>query len=281
MIKSVEKILVTGASGFIGSFLCHHLLTKGFQVFGLYLTNPISNPKIISKTIDIRDKDSLNDYIVKNEINFIVHLAYKKGVEMEETIVTGTKNLVRACRKFNVGFLFMSTDIVFDGMTGNYSEEEKPNPIIDYGKCKYEAEKITRKINGYIIRTSLVFDSKSIEKMQEFTITSLKNNQETKLFVDEYRSPIEVRELTKGITAIINDQPADKIWHIAGPEKISRFDYGIMLAKHFGLNNSLIKPVSAKNSNRPLDTSLNSQKFYSKFFKVSNLKCFLSKEKHK
>ena len=274
----MQKILVTGASGFIGSFLCHYLLTEGFQVFGLYLTNPISNPEIISKTIDIRDKDSLNDYIVKNEINFIVHLAYKKGPEMEETIVIGTKNLVEACRKFNIGFLLMSTDIVFDGITGDYSEEIKPNPIIDYGKFKYEAEKITLEIDGYIIRTSLVFDSKSTEKMQEFTITSLKKNKETKLFVDEYRSPIEVRELVKGITAIIIDQPADKIWHIAGPEKISRFDYGVMLAKHFGLNNSLLKPISAKNFNRPLDTSLNCQKFYSKYFHIRNLESFLSEK---
>ncbi|MCK4667933.1 NAD-dependent epimerase/dehydratase family protein, partial [Candidatus Dependentiae bacterium] len=136
MIKPKEKILVTGASGFIGSFLCHYLLTEGFQVFGLYLTNPISNPEIISKTIDIRDKDSILDYIVKNEINFVVHLAYKKGREMEETIVNGTKNLAEICRKFNIGFLLMSTDIVFDGMTGDYSEEIKPKPIIDYGKFK-------------------------------------------------------------------------------------------------------------------------------------------------
>ena len=144
------------------------LITGGTGLFGkTFLNNNKKNKKfILSPTrheLDITDKIKTHDYLIKSEPRLIVHAAALVGIRecktnielCNKTNVEGTKNMVDYAKSSGARFVYISTDYIFDGEKGNYSETDKPNPITEYGKSKYAGEKLVRSLKNYlIIRTS-------------------------------------------------------------------------------------------------------------------------------
>lgn len=267
----IKKILVTGASGFLGGYLAGELLKKKYNVTGTFFRNSTALKHLNAVRINLINKQEVDILFNTNQFDFIFHLAYSKDVFMKSVIINGTEHIYMNALKNKVPMIFVSTDLVFNGESGNYNEKDTPEPIIDYGRFKLEAEKLLKNY-AYIVRTSLIFDSKRPDIMKNFTVNNLINNQPVNLFIDEFRSPIEVRDLIKGLIALMESKPEDKLWHIAGPQRISRYKFGAFLADRFMLNKDLINPSSIKSFEkpRPNDTSLDSQKFYSQFFPIPN-----------
>jgi UDP-galactopyranose mutase len=182
---------------------------------------------------------------------------------------------------------------LFRGVKSFYSEEDVTEPLNVYGKTKLESERVclANHKNTIIIRTNFFGWSPKEHKptFAEWILNNLKEEKEIKMFKDVFFTPIEVSALAKAITRVF-DSDYCGILNIAGKERISKYEFGIRLAKTFGFNSSLICPTSINDFNfkapRQPDLSLSVKKFEDLFSNTlpdfnTSLKKFKSDEKTK
>src|SRR5439155_7646782 len=165
----------------------------------------------------------------------------------------------------DIPFIFISSDMVFDGETGNYDESAPTNPIGVYAETKMEAEKIILANPCHtVIRTSLnvgkspTGDRAFNEQLQR----AWQRGEKLRLFTDEFRCPVPAEVTARAIWELASlDQPA--LYHVAGAERLSRWQIGQLLASRWPELNPRIEPGSRKEYSgapRPEDTSLNCAK---------------------
>ena len=164
-----------------------------------------------------------------------------------------------------IQFVFFSTDLVFDGRKGNYVETDKTNPLHVYGETKVAAEEIVLKnprhlvvrtsLNGGVSRAGNAFD----EQLRRSLPSA---GQGMTLFTDEFRCPIPAVETARAVWELTGKNGAG-IFHVAGAEKLSRFQIGQLLVQRWPEIKTEIKSGSAKEfvgPPRALDTSLDISK---------------------
>lgn len=165
----------------------------------------------------------------------------------------------------NIPFIFFSTDLVFDGKIGNYDESATINPLSAYAKTKAEAERIVLANPKHIVlRTSLNFghsptgDRAFNEQMRQ----AVERGETLKLFTDEFRCPIPAIATARAVWELAaRNQPG--LYHLAGSERLSRWQIGQLLAKHYFKSDAKMEPSSIKDFRglpRSPDTSLNCAK---------------------
>lgn len=222
------KIFLTGGSGILGK----ELIKISYQ-YGIEFFAPSSDE------CDITDLDCVMSQISKFDGNIILHAAAitdTAGVEKDPKLawdvnVMGTINILKACNKFNKKMVFISTDYVFDGKTGNYKINDPLNPIGKYAKTKTAAELIVRTYkNSLVIRTSFFGYNFPYEKA----------------FIDQWSSKDYVDIIAP---MVISETMNNKgIVHV-GSNRRSLYE----IAKS---RNSKIKPRSMGDLKLPKDTSL-------------------------
>jgi len=281
----MNKILITGANGFIGRYLFRQL-SKTNNVIGIDISS--SNVPDIVK-IDISNVSILNEFIYHGEPDIIIHTGAIKSLEECEgnrslswkTNVNSTEVIANYANKHNKKVIYISSDVVFDGETGNYKENDFPCPINWYGATKVASENILRRISNYAIcRTALVFGQIDID-YQQLLAEEIKNEvlKNQTLFVhyaisrlsanlplfttDEYQcNPTPINVLSKMIEKIITLDSIG-IFHTAGSDQISRKEFVYKIANKFGLDSSLIKINDSKISSiRPKNITLNTESTY-------------------
>ena len=267
-----KKLLVTGASGLVGYHLIR--LANDRIVYGLSNKHHINFPEAIDVNCDIRDYISLGNLIEDIEPDGIIHLAaisdanYCQQNEKEsyEVNVEATKNLAGICSDYNIPFTFSSTDLVFDGQKGNYKEDDAKNPVSIYGEQKATAEDEVLRIypNSCVVRLPLMFgnfEATPSNYLKNF-LAQLKRGEKVNLFYDEYRSVCGAKSIASDILQLFEKNSG--IIHLAGPERVSRYDFGLKIAKAFSLDDSLLKSCSQKDikmsAPRPADVSLDISK---------------------
>ena len=161
-----------------------------------------------------------------------------------------------------IPFVFFSTDLVFDGRKGNYTETDAANPLHVYGETKLAAEEIILKnARHLVLRTSLNGGvSPAGRAFNEQLRRSLQQaGQGMKLFTDEFRCPIPAIETARAVWELVN-QNCTGLYHVAGAEKLSRYQIGEVLVKHWPEVPAKIEAALAGDFAGPpraLDTSLN------------------------
>jgi len=256
MAENFPSILITGGSGYIGRNLIKKS-TKKFYVSWTYFRNKVRGITGKSFLLDIRDSQSVRSLIYRIKPRVIYDLAYDRN-DLYESIIIGTRNILNACNGMNIKILFLSTDSVFDGKRSWYREEDIPHPIFDYGRMKYEAENSVLECGGVIIRTSLVYGFKPLDPRTEGLLSGLKRSHFLYgYFTDEYRCPIFVDDLCESLLELPHIS-TPQILHIAGSERISRYNFAVRLAKCFGFDGRTIPAGSLEGSGmiRPKDVSL-------------------------
>jgi dTDP-4-dehydrorhamnose reductase len=221
-------------------------------------------------TLDIAQKGNTTEAILKLRPRVVVHAAAETNVDLCETDheharsinVDGTANVAEACHKAVAKLLFISTDYVFDGVKGNYSETDQPNPISYYGLTKLEAEHIvrTKLPNALIMRTSVLYGWHPTKlNFATWVIKELREHRTIKVAKDHINSPTLADNLARAIWAAIG-RGSEGLLHVAGGERISRFDFACRIAKVFNLDENLLVPVEMRElswaARRPRDSSL-------------------------
>jgi dTDP-4-dehydrorhamnose reductase len=259
--------VVTGSSGLLGRRLMG-VLRDDHEVVGIDRYVPEGQKDMI---VDITQKERTMESIVRSVPDVVVHTAAQTDVDRCETErdharrinVEGTANIADACSKVGAKLILVSTDYVFDGKKGNYVETDEPNPISYYGLTKLEAERIVASTasNSLIIRTSVLYGWHPTKlNFATWILKGLRERQTIKVVNDHINSPTFADNLAEAIQKAIEPN-TEGILHIAGNERISRFDFARRIAKRFDLDESLLLPVQMKDLNwiarRPRDSSLN------------------------
>ncbi|HUR67253.1 MAG TPA: SDR family oxidoreductase [Chitinophagaceae bacterium] len=272
------NILVTGANGFVGQYLVKHLLYKGHSVtatgkgparssFSLNNTNYIS--------MDFSDPAEVNKILALVNPSVIVHagaMSKPNDCEIQRDLawkinVNGTQNLLEAAARVKSFFIFISTDFVFDGEKGMYSEPDETNPVNYYGQTKLAAEGLVRsyEYDWSIVRTILVYGKPVRGSSNILTLirSKLQNEESYNVVNDQFRTPTYVEDLVEGITAII-EKKAKGIFHISGEEIMTPYEMACRMADHFGYDKKLLKEVNAsvfpEPARRPPCTGFNIEK---------------------
>jgi dTDP-4-dehydrorhamnose reductase len=271
----VDTVFVTGGSGLLGSNLSLYL-ADNFSVHSVVLKHNViyKNPNIAELTIDLLDRPHLLETVVAIKPTYIVHTAAltdvdyceKNPVEAYRANVEATHNVLTAAEAAGSKVVFVSTDSVFDGSKGMYTETDTPNPVNYYAYTKLQAEKAIAKSAGShaIVRTNIYgWNVQEKFSLAEWMLKTLKEEKTLTLFSDVFYSPILVNNLSAVLAEILQKNICG-IFHAAGSERCSKLEFGYLLAKVFNLNSDLIAPITVNEkkfaAKRPLDTSLNIQK---------------------
>ena len=276
-----RKILITGAEGQLGLAL-HQKLWDKFDVFPTDKIISKSRYSRSSKALDITDRSDVKTTI--NEINpdIIINCAAFTDVDGSErnknqahmVNVVGLQNLIHAS-DHNTYFVQISSDYVFDGDAGPYSEEDHTFPINYYGKTKLEAENILRgsRRKYLIIRTNVLYSEGLIFRTNFFSwvYKSLVNKKSISVVNDQISNPTYVPHLVEVIflCIILN---TEGIYHYGSDDYLSRYEFAIIIAEVFGFDKSLILPIDTKSlldkvksytAERPVNSGLKADKIES------------------
>ncbi len=270
------KILITGANGLIGRKTIRLLIKKKeHQIFATSQKRVQFGPDVNFFTVNLVYSD-VNKLIETIRPDVLIHCAAMASPDACEVDryssskinVEATVRLATACRDYGTHMIFISSDFVFDGKKGDYTEEDSTSPVSYYGETKVEAEKSILELNigATIVRTALVFgcdEHLSRPNIALKVIDHLKNGKPYKLPFDQFRTPTNAEELADALIKLA-EKRVGGIFHISGDEKISVFDFAKQIAKVFGYDDSLLLSTStlelAEAARRPLDSSLNISK---------------------
>ncbi len=269
--KKMPKLLVTGASGLLGNWIVI-LAEHDFQVTPTDILEPLHPNSVKS---DITDSESVRHLFLNLKPDAVIHTASETNVDRCETErerawkinVQGTRNIAEACLETGAKLICISTDYVFDGEKGLYDEEDSPNPIDFYGLTKLEGEKHAAKRLGNcaILRTSVLYGRHPWKQdFVTWVVTKLKQNQEITVVDDHFNSPTLAENLAEVALEVLK-LDLQGVFHTAGSQRISRYDFARKIAETFKLDPSLIKPIKMNElkvwiAKRPRDSSLNIEK---------------------
>jgi dTDP-4-dehydrorhamnose reductase len=248
------KVLLLGSTGHLGRLLTDAL--TGHSVRALSRSE-----------LDIRDRAAVDRAVGASDAEGVILAAGMANADTCEdrpgdayaVNVDGARYVAWAARGRR--FIHFSTDHIFDGKTGPYSEEDPPAPLSVYGRTKLESERIVRTIHpgSLVVRTSLVFSAVGrsfLSALREGTATVPCWTDQIGTYTygpDLARATVELLEI--GQTGL---------WHVAGPDLFTRHEFALQVASAFHLDPSRFRPVSIHEAPprapRPLRAGLRSDR---------------------
>lgn len=250
------KILITGGSGLLGQYL-NLSLSETHEILTVYNSNAGNCNYFKSVKIDLRNFSELKKIIFDFQPDVIIHSAAITSALLDgsytlndyyQNNVIVTKNLAEISSQIKARMIYISTDLVYDGNRGSYlSENSKLNPASPYAESKLIGEeKVKDNTDDFVIlRLALLigFGLNHSRSHYQQVFENLKANKPVNLFVDQFRSPISLKEASKTIKKIIKlNIPAD-IYNLGGKDRLSRFSLGELLADKFNFDKSLLIPT--------------------------------------
>lgn len=275
-----QRLLVTGASGFLGWNLCQQAQTS-WDVYGTYFSHEVKIPGAILSQTDLKDFGSLDRLFRDIQPDAVIHTAAASKPDFCQTHqneslainVTVAVNIARLCGERNIPCAFTSTDLVFDGKDPFYKESDPVSPINYYGEHKAIAEQKMSEIYPAIAicRMPLMFGAPSpvSPSFLQGMVCNLAAGKEINLFTDEFRTPASATTASQGLLLAV-EQQVQGILHLGGKERISRYDFGLLIADILQIPTDsikdLIKPGKQTDvvavAPRSPDTSLDSSKAF-------------------
>ena len=267
------KLLVLGGSGLIGNALLKNYKNE-FDILTTFYKNHISIKNVRSFQYSFpNDLNNLRELLEKEKPDVLVNTMGYSNIDFcelnksdtEMLHVEVTEKICKLCENIGTKQIFISSDYVFDGEKGNYSEDDVPNPVNYYGLSKLKAEQLILKnpINT-VIRTSVIYDWDYRARFFNSVIKNLQNNQEINATTDVYNSVTFLDNLVESIFKVITLNQ-NGIFHVVDSACVNRFEFAEMIAKIFRLDKNLIKTVSVQDepkniAKRPKNACLNNSK---------------------
>lgn len=269
----MTRILVTGASGLLGANLAI-ALAGDHEVYGLFYTHPLPLPGVIPAACDLRDRSGLMALVAGIAPEVVFHAAAMTNVDACENNpstawainVEGTESLVQACRSSVRYFCHISTDYVYSGLRGMYTEADPPSPINVYGRTKLAAEQAVARsgLDFALVRTSFFGWSPPPAKcFMEEALRNLLAGREVRAWTNRYSTPLFVNDLATVLIALMESGHTG-LWHAGSAVRASNWQLCRCICDVFGCDPGLVMGAvsgpDAGRAARPLDTSLNSRR---------------------
>lgn len=261
----MKRILVTGSNGLLGQKLTDLCVSDPEIKLIATSTGPNRHPLTsgyIYEEFDIRDSVRLAELISKHHPDTIINTAAMTNVdtcELEKVLckslnVDAVKNIINACEKHDIHLIHLSTDFIFDGEDGPYTEDAKANPLSYYGLTKLKAEKLIESSSAKwaVLRTIIVYGIVSDMSRSNIVLWAkgaLEKGNPINVVDDQWRMPTLAEDLA--ICCILAAKKnAQGIFNASGKDLMSIFELVERVADFWELDKSLLKPISALSLNQ-------------------------------
>ena len=266
-------ILITGTSGLLGASLVTRAHDLGHEVAGLYYQHPLQIPGVKTFSADLKDGQSIRDLIADLRPKTIIHCAAATNVdwceehpqETERINVQVSVSLAEMARKAGARLVFISTDSVFDGKRGNYAETDEPAPLNTYACSKLRAEReiLQQDTDALVVRVNIYgWNAQDKQSLAEWILSEMTAGKRVPGFTDVHFSPILANDLAD-VLLDMSGHELSGLYHVAGSERISKYEFARQVAETFGFDPGRIVPtpmaVAHLRAPRPSDVSLNTE----------------------
>jgi len=260
------RALVIGASGQVGASLMDALRARGHEARGTYAKHPA--PEL--DPLDLSDHAAVARAVGAARPDWIFcpaglsHVDYCEDHADEAMAANrdGPAAAARAAEALGAGFVYYSSDYVFDGVGGPFGEDATPHPLCVYGRSKHEGEQAVLSAcrRAVIIRPSVVYGPERQEKNFVYQlIRACREGREFRLAVDQRASPSYNPDVALASVELC-ERGLSGLWHVAGPEVLDRYAFAALVCKEFGLDASRLSAVTTaslgQKARRPLDGGL-------------------------
>lgn len=262
------NVFITGISGYLGQRLAQRA-AESCRVSGCYYDHMPNLPDPIQRVrVDIRDACAVMDAISTAAPQTVIHTAaLNSGNDegMHQKInALGSANVARAAETIGARLIHVSTDLVHDGYSAPYGDNDTPNPLNAYGRSKAQAEVWVRQNHSAatIVRTSLIYDFQIMPRSTHWLATAIENNQTVSLFNDVIRQPIALDALVSALLRIARLNCSGFL-NVVGRQAVTREYYERKLMDYWNVNpQDRLKSVSAAGTHPsvPLDLRLSINK---------------------
>ena len=267
-----KKVVITGVNGLLGQYLVRDMVKAGFEVFANN-RGESRLPQTVAESctytaIDIVDKHAMQEYLLSVHPDIIIHaaaMAQPDACELNkeacrEINIHATGYIAEIAEKLKAHLIYVSTDFVFNGEGGPYTENDLPAPVNFYGESKLASEQLVQNshTDWAIVRTVLVYGN-ILSGTRSNIVTWVKDNLEKgnhiKVVNDQVRTPTYVEDLSTGIV-LIAQKNAKGIYHISGKEVFTPYEMAVQVADYFGLDKLLMEKVTADTFTQPAQRPL-------------------------
>lgn len=256
----MTRILIAGAGGLLGINLALEA-ARHYEVFGVLHDQTLNDPGFETLQADLLEPGEIARVLDESKADWVINCvalanldAAEQNPELAQRLNTELPGrLALETAKRGMRFLQVSTDAVFDGVKGDYDEEDAPLPLSVYGRTKRLAELAVKAAHPHvlIVRPNFFGWSVSGERsLAEFFYNNLSANRETPGYTDRIFCPLLATDLASMMLALLVKNSRG-IYHAASSDQLSKYDFGVEIAKRFGLNADLIRPMETKDITAP------------------------------
>lgn len=273
-----KRVLVTGANGQLGAYLVRELVAGGADVVAWSHSRPANLSGVSARPVDLTDSAATSSALSEARPDVVIHAAAEANVSKcaenpqraEAVNARATSTLADFCDATGVRLVYVSTDLVFDGERGRYSETDPIDPLSVYGRTKAAGERAALASNrNAVVRVSWLFGPSLVGRENFFgqQMAALRAGRPVRLFHDEWRTPLGLATAARALVEIATSDVTGLL-HVGGPERMSRLEIGQRLAAH--LDAGMAGLVSASRVEvpgepRPRDVSLDSTRWRDSF----------------
>lgn len=265
-----NRILITGSNGMLGQRAVQFYSSKdNIELLATSVEEKSVVDLVEYISSDIKNREDIKKVIHDYYPDFIIHTAAFTNVDLSEKLreeawrinVKGVEYIAEAARAIDAHIIHISTDYVFDGKEGPYTEKAIPNPIGYYGRTKLASENAL-KISGTfftILRTNVLYGiaPNSRPDFVRWVISSLDKKENIRIVKDQFNNPTFIDDLVQGINKIIEFKKIGT-YNIGGKEFLNRYDFTLKIADYFNLDKKLITPITTEELKQPARRPLKS-----------------------
>ncbi|HMZ07319.1 MAG TPA: SDR family oxidoreductase [Anaerolineales bacterium] len=247
------RLLLTGVSGLLGLNFAQEMMTQ-HEIIGVDRGKLVNAPFKVLRH-DLLDSDAVNAVLDAARPEWVVNCAALADLDTCEENPKLARQLnaelprylARTCKARNIPFVHISTDSVFDGeKDGFYTEEDQPNPLSVYSKSKLDGEwaVLTENQSAIVARVNFYGWSLSGRRsLAEFFYNNLTHNKSMSGFTDVIFCPMLVNDTARILVRMLQ-RGLSGLYHLVGPQAMSKYQFGVEIAHQFSLRESGITPKS-------------------------------------
>jgi dTDP-4-dehydrorhamnose reductase len=269
------RILLTGASGQLGAYVIDELVHTSMEIAAWSGSRSGTQGGVVLRAVDLAQVDHVTTAFRDARPSIVIHAAALSSIadcfrdpDRASTVnVQGTRRLAELSARAGVRFVYVSTDLVFDGERGNYCETDLTSPLSVYARTKADAEREALEIpRSVVVRLSLMYGPSRIARLSFFDqqVAAMRNGDRLNLFEDEWRSPLDLKTAASALISLARSGYTG-VLHIGGPERMSRLVMVERVARCLGLPGGTIVAVNRSSAGfaepRPRDCSLDSSRW--------------------